>query len=215
MDELKFDGKTDKNRPQRGRLLGGESCMSRELWREVLAEFLGTFVLIMFGAGVVAQVVLGKGDYGGYLSINLGWGLAVTMGAYVAGGVSGAHLNPAVTMALALHRGFSWRKVLPYTVAQLRRRVRRFGGRVRHVSRSAARIRRRHASRLRSPRDGRHLGHLSEQLSEQFSWRVRRSGGRHGPVGRVASLPSPIAAMVRPRRGSDRCWSARLCWRLA
>ncbi len=93
--------------------------MSRELWREVLAEFLGTFVLIMFGAGVVAQVVLGKGEFGDYLSINLGWGLAVTMGAYVAGGVSGAHLNPAVTMALALHRGFSWRKVIPYTVAQI------------------------------------------------------------------------------------------------
>lgn len=93
--------------------------MSRELWREVLAEFLGTFVLIMFGAGVVAQVVLGKGDFGNYLSINLGWGLAVTLGAYVAGGVSGAHLNPAVTLALALHRGFAWHKVLPYVLAQL------------------------------------------------------------------------------------------------
>lgn len=93
--------------------------MLRETLREMLAEFLGTMVLILFGAGVVAQVVLGKGDYGGYLSINLGWGLGVTMGAYVAVGVSGGHLNPAVTLALALHRGFAWRKVLPYVLAQV------------------------------------------------------------------------------------------------
>lgn len=93
--------------------------MSRETWREVLAEFLGTFVLIMFGVGVVAQVVLGNKNFGDYLSINIGWGLAVAMGVYVAGGVSGAHLNPAVTVALALHRGFAWRKVLPYVAAQV------------------------------------------------------------------------------------------------
>lgn len=92
--------------------------MSRELLREVAAEFLGTLTLIAFGVGVVAQVVLGEGKTGEYLSINLGWGLAVTMGAYVAGGVSGAHLNPAVTLALALHRGFPWSKVLPYWAAQ-------------------------------------------------------------------------------------------------
>ena len=92
--------------------------MSRETWREAAAEFLGTFVLIAFGVGVVAQVVLGKGVTGQYLSINFGWGLAVTMGAYVAGGISGAHLNPAVTLALAVHRGFAWNKVLPYIVAQ-------------------------------------------------------------------------------------------------
>ncbi len=92
--------------------------MARDTWREAAAEFLGTFVLIMFGVGVVAQVVLGGGEHGQYLSINIGWGLAVTMGAYVAGGVSGAHLNPAVTLALAFHRGFDWRKVAPYIVAQ-------------------------------------------------------------------------------------------------
>jgi MIP family channel proteins len=87
--------------------------------REAAAEFLGTFTLIAFGVAVVAQVVLGKESHGEYLSINLGWGLAVTMGAYVAGGISGAHLNPAVTLGLAVHRGFPWRKVLPYCVAQL------------------------------------------------------------------------------------------------
>ena len=92
--------------------------MLRGTAREAAAEFLGTFVLMMFGLGVVAQFVLSGGVNGQYLSINIGWGLAVTMGVYVAAGVSGAHLNPAVTLALAVRRGFSWRKVGPYIAAQ-------------------------------------------------------------------------------------------------
>ena len=86
--------------------------------REAAAEFLGTFVLIVFGSGVVAQVVLSGQSHGTYLSINIAWGLAVIMGIYVSGGVSGAHLNPAVTLALAVHRGFPWARVLPYWAAQ-------------------------------------------------------------------------------------------------
>ena len=93
--------------------------MSNALWREMLAEFLGTFILIVFGVGVVAQVVLSKGAAGSTLSINIAWGLAVTMGCYVCAGVTGAHLNPAVTLALAVHRRFPWNKVLPYSLAQL------------------------------------------------------------------------------------------------
>src|SRR3954468_650520 len=85
----------------------------------MLAEFLGTFVLIVFGVGVVAQTVLSKGTGGTTLSINIAWGLAVTMGCYVSAGVTGAHLNPAVTLALAVHRKLPWNKVLPYTVAQV------------------------------------------------------------------------------------------------
>jgi glycerol uptake facilitator protein len=91
---------------------------------ELIAEFLGTFVLIVFGTGVVAMVVLfpaknpGELIHGGYTNITLGWGLAVTMGIYVAGKISGAHLNPAVTLALAVFRSFPWRKVLPYSIAQ-------------------------------------------------------------------------------------------------
>src|ERR1700716_3767795 len=91
---------------------------------ELIAEFLGTFVLITFGTGVVAMVVLfpaknpGELIHGGYTNITLGWGLAVTMGIYVAGKISGAHLNPAVTVALAVFKGFSWRKVGPYCGAQ-------------------------------------------------------------------------------------------------
>ena len=87
--------------------------------RELFAEFLGTFVLIVFGVAVVAQTVLSGGQAGSTLSINLAWGLAVTMGCYVAGGISGAHLNPAVTLALAGFRGFPWTKVGPYMAAQL------------------------------------------------------------------------------------------------
>jgi len=96
-----------------------EAWHQKPLAREAAAEFLGTFVLIVFGAGVVAQVVLSRGTAGNYLSINLAWGLAVTMGVFVAGGVTGAHLNPAVTVALAVHRQFPWRKVVPYSIAQM------------------------------------------------------------------------------------------------
>lgn len=95
------------------------------LGAELIAEFLGTFVLILFGTGVVAMAVLfptkipGELIHGGYTNITIGWGLAVTMGIYVAGKISGAHLNPAVTLALAVFRGFSWRKVIPYSIAQV------------------------------------------------------------------------------------------------
>ena len=81
--------------------------MNRDTLREAAAEFLGTFTLIMFGVGVVAQVVLGAGKYGEALSINFGWGVAVTLGCYVAGGISGAHLNPAVTLARILTDTFA------------------------------------------------------------------------------------------------------------
>jgi MIP family channel proteins len=93
--------------------------MPKGLARELLAEFFGTFVLIVFGVGVVAQVVLSKQSAGSFLSINIAWGLAVTMGCYVSAGVTGAHLNPAVTLALAARRDFPWAKVLPYSAAQL------------------------------------------------------------------------------------------------
>ncbi|HEY6184789.1 MAG TPA: MIP/aquaporin family protein [Terriglobales bacterium] len=95
------------------------------LLAELTAEFLGTFVLILFGCGVVAMVVLfpttnpGEIIHGGYTNITLGWGLAVTMGIYVAGKISGAHLNPAVTLSVAIFRGFPWKKVLPYSIAQI------------------------------------------------------------------------------------------------
>ena len=93
--------------------------MVRGVGREMLAEFLGTFVLLMFGLGVVAQTVLSKQTAGSMLSINICWGIGVMMGCYVAAGVTGAHLNPAVSIALAVHRRFPWAKVGPYIVAQM------------------------------------------------------------------------------------------------
>ncbi len=93
----------------------------RRLLRECIAEFLGTMVLILFGSGVVAMTVLFNTDpvvKGEWTTIILGWGIGVTMGIYVAGRISGAHLNPAVTLAMAAYRGFPWLKVLPYSLAQ-------------------------------------------------------------------------------------------------
>ncbi|MCP3769170.1 MIP/aquaporin family protein [Streptomyces sp. MAR25Y5] len=95
---------------------------------EMLAEFLGTFVLLLLGIGSVAVAVVGlpgsgrqTADFGpaNWLIISWGWGLAVVFGVYVAGGISGAHLNPAVTLSFAARRDFPWRKVLPYWLAQV------------------------------------------------------------------------------------------------
>jgi MIP family channel proteins len=92
--------------------------MDRSLTRELAAECLGTFLLIVFGAGSVAQAVLSQQALGTTLSINISWGLAVMIGAYAAAGVSGAHLNPAVSIGFAAYRDFPWRKVGPYVAAQ-------------------------------------------------------------------------------------------------
>jgi glycerol uptake facilitator protein len=85
---------------------------------EMSAEFLGTLTLIALGDGVVAMVVLFANQKGDYTNITLGWGLAVLMGICIAGRVSGAHLNPAVTLTMALFRGFAWSKVPGYMGAQ-------------------------------------------------------------------------------------------------
>src|SRR5579863_7839582 len=97
----------------------------RDMLPELVAEFFGTLVLILFGNGVVAMVVLfgsgapGEVVHGGFTNITIGWGLGVTMGCYIAGRISGAHINPAVTIALAIYRDFPWKKVAPYVGAQV------------------------------------------------------------------------------------------------
>lgn len=86
-----------------------------------LAEFIGTAMLILFGDGVVANVLLGKskGQGGGWIVITFGWGMAVTMSVYAVGTISGAHINPAVTIGLASIGKFAPAKVAGYIAAQI------------------------------------------------------------------------------------------------
>lgn len=86
-----------------------------------IAELIGTMLLILLGDGVVANVVLNdtKGSNSGWMVITTAWGLAVFVGVVVAGPYSGAHLNPAVTIGLALTGKFAWASVLPYISAQM------------------------------------------------------------------------------------------------
>ncbi len=87
----------------------------------ILAELLGTAVLVMLGDGVVANVVLQrtKGNNSGWIVITAGWALAVTIAVYCVNSISGAHLNPAVTIALASIGSFPWANVPGYIVAQI------------------------------------------------------------------------------------------------
>ena len=120
----------DEYRPIHG--AGRQTFGLKGLWGELSAEFIGTMTLIMFGDGVVAMAVAalpGSGRAatsttifmaaGDWLLITFGWAFAVMVGVYVAGGVSGAHINPAVTLALALRRRFPWAHVVPYWIAQV------------------------------------------------------------------------------------------------
>ena len=86
-----------------------------------LAEVVGTALLILFGNGVVANVVLTKtkGNGGGWICITAGWAFAVAIAVFAVGRISGAHLNPAVTIALASIGSFSWSLVPGYIVAQM------------------------------------------------------------------------------------------------
>jgi glycerol uptake facilitator protein len=87
----------------------------------LLAEFVGTLLLVLLGDGVVANVVLNrtKGQNAGWIVITVGWGVAVAIAVYAVGRISGAHLNPAVTVALASIGSFSWAQVPGYLAAQM------------------------------------------------------------------------------------------------
>lgn len=86
-----------------------------------LAELIGTALLILLGNGVVAGVLLrdSKSENAGWIVITVGWALAVAFAVYAVGSVSGAHLNPAVTLALAATGQFEWAATLPYIAGQM------------------------------------------------------------------------------------------------
>ena len=86
-----------------------------------IAEIIGTMLLILLGNGVVANVVLKdtKGNNSGWIVITAAWAFAVFVGVAVAGPISGAHLNPIVTLGLAFVGKFDWSQVVPYIVAQM------------------------------------------------------------------------------------------------
>src|SRR5262245_29955742 len=88
------------------------------LTRTLLAEALGTFILVLFGCGAVHAAVL-TGAQSGLWQVAIVWGVGVSLAAYSVGGVSGAHINPAMTIALAVWRQFPWSMVGPYIAVQL------------------------------------------------------------------------------------------------
>jgi glycerol uptake facilitator protein len=87
----------------------------------ILAELIGTMILVLLGDGVVANVVLArtKGQNAGWIVITVGWGVAVAIGVYAVGRISGAHLNPAVTIGLAAVGSFPWADAPGYIAAQM------------------------------------------------------------------------------------------------
>ena len=96
--------------------------MENRNMKEFIGELFGTFILILLGDGVVANVGLAPrlaGTAYNWNTITIGWAFAVIIAVYISGGISGAHLNPAVTLGLAARRGFPWKKVLPFIVAQM------------------------------------------------------------------------------------------------
>ncbi|XP_036598103.1 aquaporin-7-like [Trichosurus vulpecula] len=95
-----------------------QEAFQGDMIQEFLAEFLSTYVMMVFGLGSVAQKVLGGSNYGTYLTINLGFGFGVAMGIHVAGGISGAHMNSAVTFSNCVLGQTPWKKFPVYAMGQ-------------------------------------------------------------------------------------------------
>ncbi|XP_042543764.1 aquaporin-9 [Dipodomys spectabilis] len=93
-------------------------ALKSSLAKETLSEFLGTFIMIVLGCGCIAQAVLSRGVLGGIVTINVGFAMAVVTAIYVTGGVSGGHINPAVSLAMCVFGRMRWYKLPFYVGAQ-------------------------------------------------------------------------------------------------
>ncbi|XP_012513528.1 PREDICTED: aquaporin-9 isoform X1 [Propithecus coquereli] len=100
---------------EKGKSLKQRLALKRNLAKETLAEFLGTYIMVVLGCGSVAQAILSRGLFGGVVTINVGFAMAVVMAIYVTAGVSGGHINPAVSFAMCVFGRMKWFK-LPFYV---------------------------------------------------------------------------------------------------
>lgn len=103
---------------RKGKTLKQRLILKSSLAKETISEFLGTFIMIVLGCGSVAQAILSRGHFGGIVTINVGFAMAVVMAIYVTGGVSGGHINPAVSFAMCLFGRMKWFKFPFYVGAQ-------------------------------------------------------------------------------------------------
>ncbi len=88
------------------------------LWRALIGEYIGTFILVFFGVGAVNAAVV-TGAQAGLWQVAVVWAFGVSLGIYTAGSLSGAHINPAITAAFAIFDRFPWSRVVPYWIAQI------------------------------------------------------------------------------------------------
>lgn len=98
-------------------IIRAQAILQKEMVREFLAEFMSTYVMMVFGLGSVAHMVLGE-SFGSFLGVNLGFGFGVTMGVHIAGKISGAHMNAAVTFTNCALGRLSWKKFPVYVLGQ-------------------------------------------------------------------------------------------------
>ncbi|XP_053449586.1 aquaporin-9 [Nycticebus coucang] len=103
---------------KKGKSFKQRLVLKSSLMKEIFAEFLGTFIMIVLGCGSIAQAILSRGVFGGIVTINIGFAMAVVMAIYVTAGISGGHINPAVSFAMCLFGRMKWLKFPFYVGSQ-------------------------------------------------------------------------------------------------
>nr|XP_012638490.1 aquaporin-9 isoform X1 [Microcebus murinus] len=103
---------------EKGKSLKQRLALKKSLAKETLAEFLGTYIMVVLGCGSVAQAILSRGASGGVVTMNVGFAMAVVMAIYTTAGVSGGHINPAVSFAMCVFGRMKWFQLPFYVGAQ-------------------------------------------------------------------------------------------------